>query len=199
MMRPPLGTCTALLFALGLTAVYAAVGVGALVGPLLRRRRTVPLGLAVVAGAAVLLVPAAVRAAQTPIPGASVREQVDYVRAHRRPGDAVAVSFGASFAFAYYWPDRPTFGPATTPTAVRFEVDYPGRPDLVVAHFDDPASVQQVLDRTAGRGRPTWIVLGLPEQATGEWGRKAAKLGRVTGPAGRLLPLLVQPGHDRHP
>ena len=47
-------------------------------------------------------------------------------------GEAVVVGWAASFPFAYYWPERPTFAPTTIPTAVLFQVQYPDRDDLVL-------------------------------------------------------------------
>jgi hypothetical protein len=55
----------------------------------------------------------------------TVRQQVEYVLAHRRPGDVVVPGFQDIFAFAYYWPDRPTFSPTRYATALVFHVDYP--------------------------------------------------------------------------
>jgi hypothetical protein len=67
-----------------------------------------------------------------PLPLSTVRQQVDYVLAHRQPGDVVVVGWAASFPFAYYWPERPTFAPTKIPTAVLFQVQYPDRDDLVL-------------------------------------------------------------------
>jgi hypothetical protein len=79
----------------------------------------------VLGAAALAVAPAAAEAGATPMPTANVREQVEYVLAHRRPGDVVVPGFQDIFAFAYYWPDRPTFSPTRYATALVFHVDYP--------------------------------------------------------------------------
>jgi hypothetical protein len=181
------------LFALALVAVQAALGVAALARA--AWRWAAPAGVAVLVLAAALVLPAAVRAAASPMPGLDVAAQVERVRAGRRPGDTVAVSFGASFAFAYYWPERPAFAPATAPTAVRFRVDYPGRPDLVLATGGDRAAIAAALARAAARRGPggrVWLVVGDAGAELPAWRAAAAGLGPVdAGPGG--APLLLAP------
>jgi hypothetical protein len=70
-------------------------------------------GVAVAVAAGALLGPAAHANAMHPMPPSTIRQQVAYLLAHRRPGDVVVVGPAASFAFAYYWPERPTFAPTT--------------------------------------------------------------------------------------
>ena len=76
-----------------------------------RRRTTLALGIAVAAGAVALLGPAAYANAMQEMPLSTIRQQVAYVLAHRRPGDVVVVGAAASYPFAYYWPERPRFVP----------------------------------------------------------------------------------------
>jgi hypothetical protein len=120
------------LFFTALLTVCGALGVAGAVSWSARRRATLPLGVALTVGAAVLLAQGAHAGAMRPLPLSTVRQQVDYVLAHRQPGDVVVVGWAASFPFAYYWPERPTFAPTTIPTAVLFQVQYPDRDDLVL-------------------------------------------------------------------
>jgi hypothetical protein len=179
------------LFALALLAVHAAAGLGALAAAALRRRSTAPAGVALLAIAAVLAVPAADRATHNPIPGLSVARQVAEIQSGRRPGDAIAVSFGASFAFAYYWPGQPTFSPASASTAVRFEVDYPDRPSISIAHTRDAKAISAALARVARPNRRVWIVVGDQTTELPAWRAAAARLGPVTSPGAGPGPLLL--------
>jgi hypothetical protein len=113
------------LFFTALLTVGGALGVAGAVTWSARRRATLPLGVALTVGAAVLLARGAHAGAMQPLPLSTVRQQVDYVLAHRQPDDVVVVGWAASFPFAYYWPERPTFAPTTIPTAVLFQVQYP--------------------------------------------------------------------------
>jgi hypothetical protein len=119
---------------------------------------------AVVAG--LLLAPGWARAGRGDIPGEDVKAQVADVLARSRPGDPVLVTFAASFSFAYYWPDRPTFVPATVNTAVGFMPTFPGRPELLLVHQPrSPRAMVDGLERALrlGRGR-TWVVTGSPDE-----------------------------------
>jgi hypothetical protein len=192
---PFLDARTSLFFTTLLT-VCGAIAVGSVAAWSARRLPTLPLGLAVAAGAAALLVPAA--RASTPPPSSpaaeSVRQQVAYVLAHRRPGDTVVVGPAASFAFAYYWPERPAFGPATAPTAVRFQVDYPGRDGLVVVR-PPPGSpgIAAAVRQAAARSRSgrVWLVLVTTSDRGPAWTRAMAGAGQVVRPA---PPKLVEVG-----
>jgi hypothetical protein len=171
------------LFFTTLLTVCGAIGVGSVAAWSARRLATFPLGVAVAVGAAALLVPAA-RASTPPASSSasSVRQQVAYVLAHRRPGDTVVVGPAASFAFAWYWPERPAFSPATAPTAVRFQVGYPGRNDLVVARQspgwpDIDTGMRQAAARS-GSGR-VWVVLAATSDRGPAWTRAMAGTGQV--------------------
>jgi hypothetical protein len=120
------------LFFTTLLTVCGAIGIASVVAWSARRRVWLPLGVAVAVGAGALLLPAAHAGAMQPLPPSTIRQQVSYLVANRRPGDVVVVGAAASFIFGYYWPDRPTFAPTTVPTAVLFQVEYPGRGDLLL-------------------------------------------------------------------
>jgi len=138
--------------------------------------------VAVAVGAAVLLVLAARASIPPPSSADSVREQVAYVLAHRQPGDTVVVGPAASFAFGYYWPGWPTFSPATASTAVRFQVDYPGRDDLVVVH-QPPGwpGIATGMRQAAARSRSSrvWVVLSVPSDRSPAWEPAMADAGQV--------------------
>jgi hypothetical protein len=180
------------LFFTTLLTVCGAVGVGATVAWSARRLPTLPLGLAVAVGAAALLLPAARTSALHPMPASTIRQQVAYVLAHRRPGDTVVVGAAASFGFGYYWPERPTFTPATGRTAVRFQVDYPGRDDLVLVHQRlEPAAILQGMRQAAARSRSgrVWVVLAEAGDRSPAWRQAMTGAGRVVRPT---LPKLVE-------
>jgi hypothetical protein len=181
------------LFVTVLLTVCAGIGVGALVAWAWRRRATVPLGLGVAALAAVLLVTSCRAARTTPMPASTLRQQVAYVLAHRQPGDVVVVGRSASFPFAYYWPDRPTFVPETTGTAVLFQVEYPDRPDLVITHRrGQPAAEAAIREATARtRSGRVWLVLAEAGDGGPTWHNAAPGARRA---AGGRLPLLLRVG-----
>jgi hypothetical protein len=156
---------TAMFYAALLT-VTAAAGLATLVRLGLRRRATAPVAVAGAVLVGVLLVPGWVRAGRGDIPGEDVKAQVADVLARKRPGDAVLVTFAASFSFAYYWPDRPTFVPTTVNTAVGFMPTFPDRSGLVLVH--QPRSGRAMvegLDRAVrlGQGR-VWVVAGSSDE-----------------------------------
>jgi 4-amino-4-deoxy-L-arabinose transferase-like glycosyltransferase len=188
------------LFAAILLAVYAGLGLGELAVLLLRRGWTAPLALAVVVGAGALLVPASVRAARTPIRSGNVRQQLEVVRAAWRSGDAVVVNAAGTFAFAYYWPDRPTFVPTRVATAVNFMVTYPDHPELVMVNdfHNQEATVPSAMALADAAGERIWIVYahGSPRSA-GMWVRAAARYGRVTHPGPNRFPVLIVPSGYR--
>jgi hypothetical protein len=182
------------LFFTTLLTVCGALGVGSAVTWSARRPRTVPVGVAAALAAGALLLPAAHAGAMQPMPGSSIGRQVAYVLAHRRAGDVVVVGKAASFAFGYYWPERPTFTPATTGTAVRFQVEYPGRDDLVlVARRQAPGLIHGAMREAATRsssGR-VWVVLAEAGDGEPSWTPAMAAVARVVR---RPLPRLVQVG-----
>jgi hypothetical protein len=125
-----------------------------------------------------------------PMPASSLRQQVAYVLAHRQPGDVVVVGAAASFPFAYYWPERPTFAPTTAGTAVLFQVDYPGRPDLVVLRGRLPAMIHGALREAAARSSShrIWLVLAEAGDRNPAWRQAANQVGHY---ARRQSPRLV--------
>jgi hypothetical protein len=174
-----------------LLTVCAALGIAAVVAWSARRRATLPLGVAVAVGAGVLLAPTAYDNAMHPMPRSTLRQQVSYVLAHRQPGDVVVVGNAASFPFAYYWPERPTFAPTTVGTAVLFQVEYPGHPDLVlVRRGRRPDPIHGALREAAARSssRRVWLVLAEAGDADPSWIRAINRIGRI---ARRPLPRLV--------
>jgi hypothetical protein len=174
-------------------AVYGALGVGELIVVLLSRGWTAPLALGIAICTAILLLPAAARAAQTPMLSAEVREQVAVVRAHWRAGDAVIVNSAGTFPFAYYWPDRPTFVRTLAPTAVNFMVTYPDHPGLVMVNASRAAAAAAMARAHAVGGR-IWVVFAHGSPTTfHQWSAEAARYGRITHPGSRTLPLLVEP------
>jgi hypothetical protein len=187
---PFLDERTSLFFTVLLT-VCGGLAAGALVAWSFRRPATVPVGLAAAGLAAALLVPASRQAVGTPMPGSTLRQQVAFVLEQRRPGDVVLVGRNASFAFAYYWPDRPTFSPTQSNTAVLFQVDYPDRPDLVVTHQRGLPGAQAAVREAMSRARSgrVWLVLAEAGDGGPVWGRAAPTARRANH--GRLPMLLL--------
>jgi Dolichyl-phosphate-mannose-protein mannosyltransferase len=144
-----------------LLTVCGALGVAAVVTWAARRPLTLPLGVALALGAGVLLAQGAHRGAMQPLPPSTLRQQVEHVLAHRQPGDVVVVGWAASFTFAYYWPERPSFAPTTISTAVLFQVEYPDRPDLIlIRRTKRPDLVFGAVREAAARTRSgrVWLV-----------------------------------------
>ncbi len=177
------------LFVTTLLTVCGALGVASLVTWSARRLVTLPLGAAVAVGAASLLLPAAHAQAMKPMPPSSIPRQIDYVLAHRRPGDVVVVGAAASFPFAYYWSERPTFEPTTVGTGVLFQVDYPGQPELLVLNERRPAQIDGAVREAAARstsGR-VWFVLAEAGDGNPAWSQVAKRVGHIS----RRSPWLV--------
>lgn len=184
------------LFFITLLAVCAALGIAAVVAWSAQRWATLPLGVALAVGAGLLLVPAAHANAMHPMPPSTIRQQVSYVLAHRRPGDVVVVGSAASFPFAYYWPERPTFAPTTAGTAVLFQVEYPGRPDLVlVRRGRRPDLIHGAMREAAARSssRRVWLVLAEAGDRDLAWRQAMDRVGRISRRQAPRL-LLVDPG-----
>jgi hypothetical protein len=187
---PLLDERTSLFFTTLLT-VCGALGIAAMVAWSARRWGILPLGVALAVAAGALLVPAAHSGAIHPMPPSTIRQQVSYVLAHRQPGDVVVVGSAASFAFAYYWPERPTFAPTTVITAVRFQVEYPGRRDLVLVRSGRrpdliPGALREAAARSSS-GR-IWLVLAEAGDRNPAWAQAMARTGWVVR---RRLPRLV--------
>ena len=177
---------TAIFYAALLT-VTAAAGLATLARLGLEHRATAPLAVAGLVVAGVLLVPGWARAGRGDIPGEDVKAQVADVLARNRPGDPVLVTFAATFSFAWYWPDRPTFVPTTVPTAVSFMPTFPGRPELVLVHQPRSArAMVEALDRALRLGRGgALVVTGSPDELRAlrrraEGVRFVARPGRAT-------------------
>jgi hypothetical protein len=154
------------IFYAALLTVTAAAGLATLVRLGLGHRVTAPVAVAGAVLVALLLVPGWVRAGRGDIPGEDVEAQVADVLTRSRPGDPVLVTFAATFSFAYYWPDRPTFVPSTVNTGVGFMPSFPGRPELLMVHQPrNPRAMVDGLERglRLGRGR-VWVVTGSPDE-----------------------------------
>jgi hypothetical protein len=179
------------LFFTTLLTVCGAIGIASVIAWSARRRVSLPLAVAVAVGAGALLVPAAHANAMMPMPPSGLRQQVSYLLANRRPGDVVVVGAAASFTFAYYWPERPTFAPSSVPTAVLFQVEYPGRHDLVLLRRRKrPDLMLAALRQAAVRSRSgrIWVVLAEAGDRDRAWWEAMRRVGRV---ARRPLPTLV--------
>jgi hypothetical protein len=130
------------------------------------------------------------------MPASTLRQQVAYVLGHRRPGDTVVVGPAASFAFGYYWPEPPQFVPASGVSAVLFQLEYPGHPELVVVHQRHrPELIRGALAEAAARsvsGR-VWLVLSEAGDRDPTWAQAVAHVGRL---GRRDRPRLVLVGTD---
>lgn len=176
-----------------LITVSAAIGLVALARLALRHRGTVPVAVAGVVVLGLLLVPGWVRAGQGHIPGERVKGQVADVLAHRRPGDAVLVTFAATFSFAYYWPDRPIFVPGVAETAITFMPTFPDQPDLVLVHRPGSArAMVEGLDQSMrlGHGR-VWVITGSSDELPAL--QRSAKGVSFTAPSGDAILALARP------
>jgi hypothetical protein len=182
-----------------LLTVTAATGLATLARLALGRRATVPLAVAGLVVLGLLLVPGWVRAGRGDIPGDNVRDQVADVLAHRRPGDAVVVGFAATFSFAYYWPDRPTFVPTTANTAVAFMPTFPEHPNLILVHRPRSArALVEALDlgMRLGRGR-VWVITGTRDELGAL--QRHAKDVRLTAASGNAILALATDRRCRAP
>jgi hypothetical protein len=182
------------LFFTALLTVCGAIGVASVVAWSARRPWSLPLGVAVAVAAGALLVPAATASAMQPLPPSTLRQQVSYLLANRRPGDVIVVAAAASFTFGYYWPQPPTFAPTTVPTAVLFQVEYPERDDIVfLRRRKRPDLMLAALREAAARSRSgrVWVVLAEAGDRDPAWGKAMGHVGRV---ARRGPPRLVLVG-----
>jgi hypothetical protein len=104
-------------------------------------------------------------------------------------------SASASYPFAYYWPERPTFVPTTVGTAVLFQMEYPGRSDLVlVRRLRQPDLIRSAVREAAARsgsGR-VWLVAAEAGDRDPTWSQAMDDLGRI---ARRRLPRLMVVDH----
>jgi hypothetical protein len=166
-----------------LASVLAALGVAAVTAVALRSRWTAVLGLAAIVGAGAIFLPAAKQAARTPLLDENTRGIVRLVLELGRPGDVVVLGSAATYQWAYYAPERPTFLPASEIRTVRFQVAYPGDRDLVVTTERTPAFVRDAMSRLPPGTRRAWIVLSHEDHLLPVWTREADRLGgRLASP-----------------
>ena len=189
------------LFFTSLLNVVGALAVGQAVAWAWRRPATLALGLAAIAGAGALLVPAARSATAEASPATSIGKQVRYVLGHRQPGDAIVVGWAASFSFAYYWPEQPRFSPATNGSAVLFQVDPPvGSKVVLTRRWRDQALADRTLREGAARATShrVWLVLAEAGDGGPYWPRAVATArhagARVVSQPSRSPLLLVFSG-----
>ena len=152
------------LFLVALFAVELAVGIGWILGLFARRRWTVPIALGLAIACAWSILPAALRQSQTSVPFENVRDETSYVRAHRGPNDVILVGYAASFGFAAYYPERPTFVRSHRPeTTLAFRVTYPGDPSIAIApwraHADELLALDSALATARLQHGRLWLVV----------------------------------------
>jgi hypothetical protein len=107
----------------------------------------------------------------------------------------VVAGYQDVFAFAYYWPDQPTFSPTDYPTAVVFQVDYPGSADVMVCHENTQAGVDMCLRRAAANAHRIWLITGGANRRRWEEATKALPSARMA-PSPRS-PRLIDLEGDR--
>jgi hypothetical protein len=149
-----------------LVALTAAAAIG-LAGATTVLGRRVPIGVALGLAVAVLVGFAVSNRGVLlhPPPAAPEADdagaQARYVATHRRPDDAILVSFSGQYAFAYYWSaDRPRFV-AGGNQALHWYVRYPDDRRIVIADGRDPDAVRHALARADALAGPTgrvWLV-----------------------------------------
>jgi hypothetical protein len=159
----PFGDLRTSTFWLVMVPVLMAVGVAAAGRLAARIDRRAPLVVAAVALA--VWVPVTDTYIRShPIPNEDVHSEVTYLDAHFRPGDVVIVSYGASFGFAYYYPQAPSFPVGDGPNG--HVVAYPQLPWMVVMTARRAVDIANALaaarakiaaESAGARGR-IWIV-----------------------------------------
>ena len=159
----PFGDLRTSTFWLVMVPVLMAVGMAAAGRLAARIDRRAPLVVAAVALA--VWVPVTDTYIRShPIPNEDVHSEVTYLDAHFRPGDVVIVSYGASFGFAYYYPQAPSFPVGDGPNG--HVVAYPQLPWMVVMTARRAVDIANALaaarakiaaESAGARGR-IWIV-----------------------------------------
>jgi hypothetical protein len=159
----PFGDVRTSTFWLVLVPVLMAVAVAAAGRWAARADRRAPLVIAAVALAA--WVPATDSFIRShSIPNEDVHSEVTYLESHFRPGDVVIVNYGASFGFAYYYSQAPSFPVGNGPNG--HGVTYPQLPWMVVMTHPQPPYIANALaearariaaEPAGARGR-IWIV-----------------------------------------
>ncbi len=137
------------------------------------------------------------------IPNEDVHSEVTYLDAHFRPGDVVIVSYGASFGFAYYYPQAPSFPVGNGPNG--HVVAYPRLPWMVVMTARRAVDIANALaaarakiaaEPAGARGR-IWIVRSHQTRIeVRAWHRDLAGSRVRTIHVGPEPILLLAPGGD---
>jgi hypothetical protein len=159
----PFGDLRTSTFWLVMMPVLAAVAVAAAGRLAARVDRRAPVVVAAVALAVwVAATDSSIRS--HPIPNEDVHSQVTYLDGHFRPGDVVIVSYGASFGFAFYYPQAPSFPVGDGPNG--HVVAYPQLPWMVVLTARQAVDIANALaaaqakiaaEPAGARGR-IWII-----------------------------------------
>jgi hypothetical protein len=164
----PFGDLRTSTFWLVMVPVLTAVAVAAAGRLAAAVNRRAPLAVAAVALAAwVPATNAYIRSHE--IPNEDVYSEVVYLETHFRRGDVVVVNYGASYGFAYYYPQQPSFPAGGGPNG--HLVAYPSLPWIVVVGtVDIPNALARAraaiaAEPAGARGR-IWIVRS--HQSAGE-------------------------------
>jgi hypothetical protein len=84
------------------------------------------------------------------IPAEDIRSQVEYITAHRQPGDVVLVNLSGNWGFGYYWtPNSPSYRRSDA-VVQGYVVDYPASDGIVIATDRTAVAVQQALAKATG-------------------------------------------------
>ena len=98
------------------------------------------------------------------IPAEDLRSPTDYIAAHLRPDDVIAVGMLSSWGFAYYWPTGKPAPEKVTTNLQGFVAVFPDQPNILVATDRTPAAVAAVMDkavlaaRQRGPAARIWVV-----------------------------------------
>jgi hypothetical protein len=133
-----------------------------------------------------------------PRPGLTedVRSQTAYVASHRRPGDVILVSAGASFGFAYYWnADRPQFHRGGI-MATGWYLGYAPQQRIIVLSQPGPEHIAAGLAeaQTMAGANAVWIVRShIPAAELTTWNEVLSGRSVASVPVGREPVLKLTP------
>jgi hypothetical protein len=151
------------LFLVTILAIYGSIAVVRVFESLMWRRTAVTIATLGLLGIAVVICVGDISAMRPSYAYENVRDQVRFISAHRADGDVIAVGYTASFGFAYYWPDRPSFLYETpSGSTVTFRVVYPRGDGIVIARGRTEAEVRGAVAAALAERRidaRVWLVL----------------------------------------